>query len=80
LEIDEVRIALLHGDETAVLDEIVRSQSYDLVVSGHTQSTSKSRTGKTVSLNPGEVCGYLSGNATVAAFDTSTRIIETLNV
>ena len=40
------RIGLLHGDELGLLSEIIRSQSYDLVISGYTHSVTQSRTGK----------------------------------
>ena len=80
LEIDNVRIGLLHGDEQNLLEDLTRSQSYDLIISGHTHSLSKLQKGRTVCLNPGEICGYLSGRATIATFDTSTRTIEILDI
>ena len=80
LEIDEVRIGLLHGDEENLLEDLARSQSYDLIISGHTHSISNLQRGRTVCLNPGEICGYLNGRATIATFETSTRAIEILDI
>jgi len=80
LEIDNVRIGLLHGDEQNLLEDLTRSQSYDLIISGHTHSLSKLQKGRTVCLNPGEICGYLSGRATIATFETSTRMIEIVDI
>lgn len=80
LEVDKVRIGLLHGDEENLLEDLARSQSYDLIISGHTHSLSKLQKGRTVCFNPGEICGYLSGRATIATFDTSTRTIEILDI
>lgn len=80
LEIDNVRIGLLHGDEQNLLEDLTRSQSYDLIISGHTHSLSKLQKGRTVCLNPGEICGYLSGRATIATFETSTRTIEIVDI
>ena len=80
LEIDNVRIGLLHGDEQNLLEDLTRSQSYDLIISGHTHSLSKLQKGRTVCLNPGEICGYLSGRATIATFETSTRTIEMVDI
>ena len=80
LEVDKVRIGLLHGDEENLLEDLARSQSYDLIISGHTHSISKLQNGRTVCFNPGEICGYLSGRATIATFDTSTRTIEILDI
>ena len=77
---DEVKIALLHGDEGELLQAITNSQVYDLVVFGHTHSISQSRIGKTIILNPGEICGYLSGKATIATFETSSRSVKILEI
>ena len=76
-----IGIALIHGDETNLLNEVVRSQHYDLVVSGHAHSVSILQAGRTISLNPGEVCGHLSGKeATIATFETMTRKFEILDI
>jgi len=80
LEVDKVRIGLLHGDEENLLEDLARSQSHDIIISGHTHSLSKLQKGRTVCFNPGEICGYLSGRATIATFDTSTRTIEILDI
>jgi hypothetical protein len=80
VEVDGFKIALLHGDETKLLDEIIKSQTYDLVVSGHTHSISRSPTGRTVWLKPGEMCGYLTGKATITTYEIISRTIEILNI
>jgi len=80
LDVDKVRIGLLHGDEENLLEDLTRSQSYDLIISGHTHVISKFQRGRTMCLNPGEICGYLSGRATIATFETSTRTIEILDL
>jgi putative phosphoesterase len=66
------RIALIHGHEQKILDAIIESELYDMVVHGHTHKKMLSRTGKTLVLNPGEVCGYLTGDATCAIVDLHT--------
>lgn len=80
LDAGGTRIALLHGDDDDLLQALAKTQSYDLVVFGHTHSVSQSRNGKTTLLNPGEICGYLSGKATIATFDTESRRIEILEI
>ena len=74
------KIALLHGDEPELLQAIIDSQVYDLVVSGHTHIISQSRNGKTIALNPGEICGYVSGRSTIATFETSAQHIKILDI
>ncbi len=70
LEFDGLRIALLHGHDRERLAECMECGIYDLVVHGHTHKASISQAGSTLCINPGEVCGYLTGDPTVALFDT----------
>ncbi|MBM3149144.1 MAG: metallophosphoesterase [Chloroflexi bacterium] len=67
LELHGLRVALLHGRHEAVVSSLVGSGSYDLVVRGHSHKA-EIIDGKTKLINPGEVCGYLSGRKTVALF------------
>jgi predicted phosphodiesterase len=49
------------------------------VVSGHTHIPVNKIRGKTLVICPGEVCGYLSGKATIALLDTAkheAQIVE----
>ena len=71
--VDGLKIALLHGNEEELLTALVNSESFDVVVHGHTHKPEVYRKGKTLVVNPGEVCGYLTGKSTVALFDTDKR-------
>jgi hypothetical protein len=69
----------LHGTETELLDAIINSGYFDAVIHGHSHNKSIEKKGKTISINPGEVCGYLTGKSTIALIDTAkneARIIE----
>ena len=68
LELGGRRIALLHGTHERIVDSLVGSGNYDVVVRGHSHRA-EAVEGKTLVVNPGEVCGYLSGNRTVALLD-----------
>jgi putative phosphoesterase len=70
---DGARIALLHGDDEELLRVLVESGSFDVVVHGHVHKAEVCWKGKTLVVNPGEVCGYLSGKSTIALFDTVNR-------
>lgn len=73
------RIALLHGHETELLDAVIASGYFDAVVHGHSHFLSIQKKGKTLVINPGEVCGYLTGKCTVALLDTAkqeAKIVE----
>jgi len=71
--ISRLRIALLHGEDQELLKSLIRSRAYQAIVHGHTHKLRIHRKDDTVVINPGEVCGYLTGRATVAILDTSTR-------
>jgi putative phosphoesterase len=79
IPIDEMRIALLHGSNEELLEAIIRGNNFDFVVHGHSHTAEKRHVGKTLVVNPGEVCGYLTGKPTIGLLDTSrreARIIE----
>lgn len=69
LTIDGIRAILMH--EPKAIDALVESRMYELVVYGHTHAVDL-REGRTVVINPGEACGWLSGRATAVVFDTET--------
>lgn len=73
LVVDDLKIALLHGDEEDLLKALIESQSLDVVVHGHSHKAETYRKGKTLIVNPGEVCGYLTGKSTIALLDTKKR-------
>jgi putative phosphoesterase len=62
------KIALLHGIHEEIVDSLVESGCYDLVVRGHNHKAEIIE-GVTLVVNPGEVCGYLTGRQTVALID-----------
>ena len=67
------KIALLHGDETELLNALINCEYFDAVITGHAHSLEVRKKGKTLVVNPGEVCGYLSGKSTMALLDTEKR-------
>jgi putative phosphoesterase len=67
------KIALLHGEETELLDALINCGGFDAVVHGHSHANVSRRNGKTLIVNPGEVCGYLTGKSTIALLDTVKR-------
>ncbi len=68
LKLGGKKIALLHGTHEDVVNSLVKCGSYDVVVRGHNHRAEIIR-GKTLLINPGEVCGYLTGRQTVAILD-----------
>jgi putative phosphoesterase len=79
VSVDDLKIALLHGNEEELLKALIDSESFDVVVHGHFHRVEVYRKGKTLIVNPGEVCGYLSGKSTIALLDTikcEVKIVE----
>jgi putative phosphoesterase len=69
--IESYRIALIHGHETELLGAIIDSGYFDAVIHGHTHNLGIEQKGKTLAINPGELCGYLTGKPTIAILDTA---------
>ena len=76
--IDELKIAILHGHEERLLRSLIGVDRYDVVVHGHTHEAKSYRKGKTLVINPGEVCGYLTQKSTIALLDTETLDAKTV--
>lgn len=79
INVDGFKIALLHGDETELLEALLEYGGFDAVAHGHVHSIGIQKKGETLDVNPGEACGYLTGKATLALLDTvkrEARIIE----
>jgi len=73
-------IALLHGDETELLNAVATHGGFNAVVHGHSHANVSMNMGKTLVINPGEVCGYLTGKSTLALLDTSKREAKIVNL
>lgn len=78
--IKDLKIGLLHGHDEELLTALIRSGAYDVVVHGHTHHATTQRVGRTLVVNPGEVCGYLTGQATMALLDVKTRTVEIVEI
>jgi hypothetical protein len=79
VKVDNLKIALLHGTEEELLRALIDSESFDVIVHGHMHKTEVYRKGKTLIVNPGEVCGYLTGKSTIVLLDAvkrEARLIE----
>jgi uncharacterized protein len=68
--VEGFRIGLLHGDQAELLNALVDSGYFNVIVHGHSHNKSIQQKGKTLVINPGELCGYLTGKASFALLDT----------
>ncbi|RZN15202.1 MAG: metallophosphoesterase [Methanosarcinales archaeon] len=65
---DNRKIGMLHGTNKAVVEALVKSGNFDIMISGHTHIPVINH-GSTLYINPGEVSGMLTGNKTVALLE-----------
>lgn len=76
MEIGGRKIALYHGTSPILLNALVASGLYDVVVYGHTHKAAVERRGKTLVVNPGELCGCLTGRSSYAVIDLESLWAE----
>jgi putative phosphoesterase len=79
-EIAGKKIALFHTLEPQILDALVKSNSFAVVINGHTHKAEIKKTANTLVVNPGEACGYLTGNSTIAIVDLENLEAELLSL
>jgi hypothetical protein len=65
LSVEGVKVAVTHGDEAALLT-MLEDSGVKLILHGHTHRFEVKHGEDKVVLNPGEVCGYLTGKPTLA--------------
>jgi len=65
------KFAVIHGTQEPIVNALAKSGLYDVVVRGHSHKP-EIINGETLVVNPGEVCGYVSGDRTVVIMDPDT--------
>lgn len=78
--IDSLKIAMLHGEEEELLHALINAEGHDVVVHAHSHEAKTYRKGETLVINPGEVCGYLSGKSTIATLNTETLEVKIIQI
>lgn len=78
VKVDGLRIALMHGSEEELLNSLISAESHDVIVHGHSHEAKAYKRGKTLVINPGEVCGYLTEKPSIAIFNTKTLDVKTI--
>lgn len=66
-------IGLVHGHDAGLLASLMKRGDLDVLVSGHTHHPLIGRHGRTLMINPGETCGYLTGTPTLAVLETEIK-------
>jgi putative phosphoesterase len=87
IKIDNLRVALLHGGEpggppgpSELLKSLTDAECYDVIIHGHVHDARAYRKGKTLIINPGEVCGYLTDKPSIALWNTKTMDVKIIPI
>ncbi|WP_440059178.1 metallophosphoesterase [Thermogladius sp. 4427co] len=85
IELNGRRLMIFHGygsiDETENLAQaMAKSANVDAVLYGHTHKAVNELVGNKLLLNPGEVCGYLTGKVSYALLDLDKLRAQILGV
>lgn len=79
-EADGLKFFVLHGTNREILDLIIESKKYDVVIYGHTHDRVFEEIDGVLVINPGECCGYLTGYSTVGILSTESREYQEIDL
>ncbi len=78
LKFDGLSFSVNHFDHIG--RAIAKGQAFDVVCFGHNHQIEITQTGKTLIVNPGEIYGGRTGDATFVIYDTTTREAERIDL
>ncbi len=79
ISVEGWKFSIIHGSNQAIVDSLAKCGKYDAVIRGHTHKM-EILNGETMIINPGEVCGYVSGQKTVVLLDTDDLSFEVIYI
>ncbi|MBP2172932.1 metallophosphoesterase [Methanococcus voltae] len=72
-DVENLKFFVLHGQDAEILDSVIRSKNYDVVLHGHTHEQKFEEVDGVLVINPGEAFGMLTGLASIGILNTSTK-------
>lgn len=79
IEIANKKFGIIHGTNESLVDALSKSRKYDVIIRGHTHKLDI-KEGKTLVINPGEACGYVTGDKTLVLLEPQTLNYEVVNL
>lgn len=76
--VDGLKLLLMH--EPYLLEALVQSQQYDIIVYGHTHAIDDRTSGRTRIVNPGECGGWLTGRSTIALLELPEKKVTIVDL
>ena len=81
IELGGKRIFVSHMPKQETLEALATSNKFDIILSGHTHIIrNKKYDNGVLVVNPGELCGYLTGKSTFAIIDTEKLEVEIIEL
>ncbi len=85
IELVGKRILAFHGWRdpkytVSLVESFARSNSFDIILYGHTHKVDLRKINGTLIVNPGEVHGYISGKSTIAIIDLDKMDVEVVEI
>ena len=77
IDLDDKRIAVLHGDDKKLLQKLLAEQQHDFVIWGHGLEGEDKKVGKTHVVHPGSLYGGTARTAAIIDTDTDTARVIT---
>ncbi len=80
IELMNYKIILLHGEDESIVESLAESNKYDLIAYGHWHKVVNKKVNNTILVNPGELCGYLTGKASLAIIELEKKEAEIIEI
>ncbi|MBD3230646.1 MAG: YfcE family phosphodiesterase [Candidatus Lokiarchaeota archaeon] len=81
IEIDDgKKIITFHTIQESILDAMIKSNNYSVIIYGHSHEKEVKKIGNTLVVNPGECCGYLTDEPTIAIIDLEALEAEIIQL
>ncbi|MHA1311990.1 MAG: metallophosphoesterase [Candidatus Helarchaeota archaeon] len=80
LDLQGKKIIAFHTINPTILNAMIKSGVFSLIIYGHTHEKQIKKEKNTLIVNPGECCGYLTGNPTIAIVDLDTLTGEIIEI
>lgn len=74
------KIVLFHTIHINILESLIQSHKFDVIIYGHTHNMELKTVSNTLVINPGEACGYLTGKATIGIIDLDEMQAEIITL
>jgi len=78
-KIEKFSFFVYHGTNYEIIKGAINLQSFDFIIYGHTHKFELNKIKNTLVINPGELCGYLTGISSFCVLDLDDRVAKILS-